>query len=125
MSLPSDYQERAKANNFASPKEILDALNAAGTVVLDVRTADEIAAAKLDTPDHVSWTATGCTRTQCPALETDPTQFVPSTDTTVVVYCASGARAAQAARTLQQKGYTRVLNGGGLKDMLVYPKLKL
>jgi len=123
--LPEDYEERAKANNIAPPREILDLLETPGTVVLDVRNEDEIAQAKLETPGTVHWTETGCTRTECPALETDPTQFVPDKSTPVLVYCASGARANRAKLTLEAKGYTKVLNGGGLtvKDMLVYPKL--
>ena len=43
MSLPADYEQRAKMNNFASPKEIVEALKEPGTVVLDVRTDEEIA----------------------------------------------------------------------------------
>jgi phage shock protein E len=35
----------------------------------------------------------------------------------VVLYCASGARSAVAARLLQQAGYAEVVNAGGLGDM--------
>ena len=35
----------------------------------------------------------------------------------VVLYCASGARSASAARFLKQAGYTAVVNAGGLEDM--------
>jgi phage shock protein E len=35
----------------------------------------------------------------------------------IVVYCASGARSAYAARMLRQYGYTDVTNAGGLMDM--------
>ncbi|CAB9506486.1 GlpE protein [Seminavis robusta] len=125
MSLAPDYETRAQMNDFASPKEIVDALARPGTVVLDVRTEDEIAEAKLETPDSVHWTKTGCSRTQCPALETDPSQFVKDKNATVIVYCASGARANRAKITLEKQGYTKVLNGGGLKDMLVYPQLDI
>jgi phage shock protein E len=34
-----------------------------------------------------------------------------------VLYCASGARSAQAARMLKQAGFTEVVNAGGLDDM--------
>lgn len=40
-----------------------------------------------------------------------------SRDRPLVVYCASGARSAAAARLLQQAGFTQVTNGGGLADM--------
>ena len=32
----------------------------------------------------------------------------------ILVYCASGARSAQAAAVLKQAGYTRVMDGGGM-----------
>ena len=35
----------------------------------------------------------------------------------IVVYCASGARSAFAARILKSSGYTDVINAGGLDDM--------
>ena len=35
----------------------------------------------------------------------------------LVLYCASGARSAQAARLLKQSGYVNVVNAGGLDDM--------
>ena len=38
-------------------------------------------------------------------------------DTPIVLYCASGARSAQAARFLKQAGYTSVVNAGGIDDM--------
>ena len=125
MVLAPDYADRAKMNNFATPKEIVDALQQPGTIVLDVRTEEEIAEAKVETPDHVTWTKTGCTRSECPALEVDAAQFIPDKHTTVIVYCASGARSNRAKITLEGKGYTKVLNGGGLKDMLVYPQMRL
>jgi phage shock protein E len=34
-----------------------------------------------------------------------------------VLYCASGARSAQAARLLKQAGFTNAVNAGGLDDM--------
>ena len=38
-------------------------------------------------------------------------------DQSIVLYCASGARSAQAARLLKQAGFTDVVNAGGLGDM--------
>jgi phage shock protein E len=35
----------------------------------------------------------------------------------IVVYCASGARSASAARFLKQSGFADVTNAGGLSDM--------
>jgi phage shock protein E len=38
----------------------------------------------------------------------------------IVVYCASGARSAYAARILKSVGYSDVMNAGGLYDMPGY-----
>jgi len=38
-------------------------------------------------------------------------------DKPIVVYCASGARSAQAAGLLKKAGFTDVINGGGLGSM--------
>ena len=38
-------------------------------------------------------------------------------DKPIVLYCASGARSAQAARILKQGGFGDVVNAGGLDDM--------
>jgi phage shock protein E len=38
-------------------------------------------------------------------------------DGPIVLYCASGARSAQAARLLKQSGYGDVVNAGGIDDM--------
>lgn len=38
-------------------------------------------------------------------------------DTPIIVYCASGARSAYAARILKSIGYKDVINAGGLDDM--------
>ena len=38
-------------------------------------------------------------------------------DRQIVLYCASGARSALAARMLKSAGYSKVVNAGGLYDM--------
>jgi phage shock protein E len=38
-------------------------------------------------------------------------------DGPIVLYCASGARSAQAARELKKAGFANVVNAGGLSDM--------
>lgn len=38
-------------------------------------------------------------------------------DGPIVLYCASGARSAQAARLLKEAGYAAVVNAGGIDDM--------
>jgi phage shock protein E len=38
-------------------------------------------------------------------------------DKPIILYCASGARSASAARFLKQEGFTDVVNAGGIDDM--------
>jgi phage shock protein E len=38
-------------------------------------------------------------------------------DRPIVLYCASGARSAQAARVLREAGFANAVNAGGLDDM--------
>lgn len=119
-ALPTDYSSRAAVNNFAPPKEVVAALKRPNTYVLDVRGPDEIAESKLEVAEGVTWVTTPCTKLECPALEADPTKFLPDKDATIVVHCASGIRANTAKKTLESLGYTKVLNGGGLNDILAY-----
>jgi len=120
-SLSPDYPARAAANDFDPPSTIVSALKQPNTYVLDVRGVDEIAQAKkLNLADGVKWATTPCTKAECPELLANPTLFLPDKDATIVVHCASGIRANTAKKTLQGLGYTNVLNGGGLNDILAY-----
>jgi phage shock protein E len=38
-------------------------------------------------------------------------------DKPIILFCASGARSAQAARLLKTSGFTDVINGGGVDDL--------
>ncbi|AXC51131.1 rhodanese-like domain-containing protein [Paracoccus suum] len=84
-----------------------------GALLVDVRDAPELASAgKLKGATHVS---RGMLE-----FKADPTSpyhdadFDPSRP--VVLYCASGGRAALAGKALTDLGYTRVYNLGGFKD---------
>ncbi|MHA8072952.1 rhodanese-like domain-containing protein [Aquirufa sp. HETE-40SA] len=41
-------------------------------------------------------------------------------DGPIVVYCRSGNRSGMAMNLLKQAGLSKVYNGGGLQDMLIY-----
>lgn len=51
--------------------------------------------------------------------------YMPGKDDLIIVYCKSGKRAALAAETLEQMGYTQVksIEGGWLKWKNTYPEL--
>jgi len=78
----------------------------AGALIVDVRTPDEFA-------DEAYPKAVNIPLSILPA-KLD--QLGPK-DKPIVLYCASGARSAQAARFLQKAGFSNVVNAGGLDDM--------
>ena len=89
------------------------ALIAAGAVALDIRDAPEVeasgmAAGAIHIPrGMLEFRADAATPYHNPELRTDRP---------VVLYCASGGRAALAGKLLQDMGYTQVNNMGGFKD---------
>jgi phage shock protein E len=84
------------------------ALIAAGATVLDVRTPDEFAQGHVPSAINIPVDALPGQLAEVGTL-THGDHNAP-----VVVYCASGARAATAARALTSAGYTHVVNGGGI-----------
>jgi len=76
------------------------------TVWIDVRTAVEH---KLDNID-------GDTRIPHGKILTEITKLYPKKDTEIHLYCRSGGRAGKAIAALQEAGYTRVFNAGGIDD---------
>ena len=106
-SAPATAAAPAKKKDPATARQLI----AAGAMVLDVRTADEFASG------HVA-TATNIPVDELPR-RLDEVAKLTSGDVhrPVVVYCASGHRAASAQKTLDAAGYTQVVNGGGLDDL--------
>lgn len=86
-------------------------LIAAGAVVLDVRTPEEYAEAHLPAATNVPVDGF--------ADHLADVEKLAGGDKSkpIVVYCAAGARAAKAKRVLDDAGYTKVVNGGGLDDL--------
>jgi phage shock protein E len=114
MNLLSDifYDLRANSLGFSSKDEVKVAASNPKAVFLDVRSQAEIDAASLDIDKPVIY-ATCSSADACPALG----QLPKSKDTPVIVFCASGKRASAAKQVLESKGYTNVLNAGGLGDL--------
>ena len=79
---------------------------AAGAAVVDVRTPAEYAAGHYDGARNIP-----LNELRARAGE------VGSKDQAVVVYCASGARSAQAAEILKAAGFTNVTDAGGLANL--------
>uniref|UniRef100_A0A7S1UYQ5 Rhodanese domain-containing protein n=1 Tax=Grammatophora oceanica TaxID=210454 RepID=A0A7S1UYQ5_9STRA len=119
--MSNDYETRAAQYGFATQDQVLAAMSDEKTILLDVRTQEEIAGSGKVKAQN--WAMTKCTPSTCPALEKDPSDIVgDDKDVTIVVYCRSGRRASQAKSVLQEKGYAHVLNAGGLKDLTYLEK---
>lgn len=87
------------------------ALIARGAVIVDVRTADEYAG------DHLA-DAVNLPVQDLDQRMADVERLVAGDKTRpIVVYCASGGRAAKAKQVLEAAGYSQVTNGGGLDDL--------
>lgn len=98
-----------------SPAEARRLIAEQGALVVDVREAAEIAASgklrgALAVPRGlIEFRAD-------PALPSHDRQFAP--ERPVILYCASGGRAALAGKLLKDFGYAEVYNLGGFKDWL-------
>jgi rhodanese-related sulfurtransferase len=96
-----------------SPTEARDMIAKGNTLVVDIRDGTEVAASgKVAGAVHVS---RGLLEFRAdPEAPTHDKNF--SKDKTVLLYCASGGRAALAGKLLKDMGYGQVYNMGGFKD---------
>lgn len=81
-------------------------MDAGGVTVVDVRTADEYAEKHIEGAILIPNEDIGDTM---PAL-------LPDKDTSILLYCRSGNRSAQAAKKLADIGYAHIYDFGGIKD---------
>jgi phage shock protein E len=79
---------------------------AAGAKVVDVRSPAEF----------MDGAYPGAINIPLPLLPLRIAELEPR-DSSIVLYCESGARSGHAARFLKQNGFTDVVNAGGLDDM--------
>jgi phage shock protein E len=87
------------------------ALIAGGAAVVDVRTAEEFA------EDHLANAVNVPIEELAKRVGEVDALVGGQKDRPVVVYCASGGRAAKAKQQLEAAGYGRVVNGGSLDDL--------
>jgi len=110
-----DMLEAARAAVPTVNTQEAQALIDKGALVVDIRDSAEIAASG-KVPGAI---AVGRGLLEFKADPTAPTHdpnFRP--DRPVILYCASGGRAALAGKTLKDMGYTDVRSLGGLKDWI-------
>ncbi len=85
-----------------TPTEAKNTLKTPHTVLLDVRTTEELTISHVDGAVHIP-------------LQNLSKQFMQfSHRTTIIVMCRSGGRSHEAARFLQQKGFTAINLTGGI-----------
>ena len=110
-------KQMMEAANAAVPKitptEAREKIAKGNTLVLDVRDGTEVqASGKVAGAVHVS---RGLLEFRAdPEAPTHDRNFTK--DKTILIYCASGGRAALAGKLLKDMGYAEVYNIGGFKD---------
>lgn len=119
MAMTMTVQAMLAAANAAVPRitaaEAIELAKSRQALLLDVRDAAEVAA---------SGKAAGALHVSRGLLEFRADPESPLHEAafdrarTIVVYCASGGRAALAGKTLKDMGYQDVRNMGGFKDWL-------
>jgi phage shock protein E len=78
----------------------------AGAIIVDVRTRDEYAEGHYPKAINIPVN-----------MLTSRLGELGAKDSSIVVYCASGARSSLAQSILKDNGFTNVANGGGLASM--------
>jgi phage shock protein E len=93
-------------SDIASPSEVKEWINS-GALIVDVRTPEEFAAAQFHNAINI------------PLSDLDKNlQIFGDKEMKIIVYCRTGNRSGQAKSILEKNGFTNVINGGGLSDML-------
>ncbi|NPU09645.1 rhodanese-like domain-containing protein [Bradyrhizobium sp. 83012] len=115
--MSTSVKQMLEAANAAVPKitpaEAQAMIAKGNTLVLDVRDAPEVEkSGKIEGAHHVS---RGMLEFRAdPDSPYHDKNF--SKDKSVILYCASGGRAALSGKTLKELGYDKVFNVGGFKD---------
>jgi phage shock protein E len=76
-------------------------------LVIDVRSQGEFSG------DHID----GAVNIPYDLISHEIGKYASDKDQTIILYCHSGARAAAAAKSLIQAGYTRIVNAATLRKM--------
>ena len=88
-----------------APSTLVKEKIAQGAIVVDVRTKGEFAAGAYPKAKNIPLDALAGRLAELPKNKP------------IIVYCASGARASQAARILTHAGFTDVVNAGGIAEI--------
>ena len=94
-------------NNNSQPALSIKTLITQGARVVDVRTVEEFNSGHYE----------GAVNIPLHTVEERISEFGEDKTKPIIVYCRSGNRSSQAKTILESKGYTNIINGGGLSDM--------
>ena len=108
-SKPSKTEEGAEAQEKTiftkiSAAEAKKMMDAGGVTVVDVRAPEEFS------EGHIS----GAVNIPNEMIAAEAAKVLTDKDAVLLVYCRSGNRSAQSARTLRSLGYTRIYDFGGI-----------
>ena len=113
------FQEILKEANHSVPAitpEEAKSLQDDGALIIDIRELEEIQmSGKVKGSYHIP---RGLLEFQTKLVNPNGLEGF-DTENTVILYCASGGRAALAGKALKDLGFEKVFNLGGLKDWLV------
>eukprot|EP00761_Pharyngomonas_kirbyi_P011643 gb/GECH01011669.1/.p1 GENE.gb/GECH01011669.1/~~gb/GECH01011669.1/.p1 ORF type:complete len:101 (+),score=28.84 gb/GECH01011669.1/:1-303(+) len=95
------------ANNISTKDTVKEYLNKSETTLVDVRTVGEYNQDKIDRANNIP-------------LDQLPDKFeekYPDKEAPYVLHCRSGGRSGKALDLLKERGYTNMINGGGINDV--------
>lgn len=101
-----DFLFGSSGTRSISPREAKERLAAGKALLLDVRTQEEYR--EIHIPNSISL--------PLQKLKTGIAKAAPDKNAEIIVYCLSGARAAQACTVLSAMGYANVRNLGGIRS---------
>lgn len=99
------YLTLRRLGNRKAPRALVGEKLTEGAVVVDVRTRGEFASGAYPKAKNIPLDTLSARLGELPKGKP------------IVLYCASGARASQAARILSRAGFADVVNAGGLADL--------
>jgi rhodanese-related sulfurtransferase len=116
MKIRADYEKRMADFGVNSRAEVQAACDTPGVEFLDVRSEAEVGVQPLPRAYvHAAVTPEG----DVAKVTGFGSMMLENKQNTIVVFCDTGKRAAFAKNALEGIGYTKVINAGGLNDLMV------
>jgi len=111
------YRLRKEKFGIDTPQVVNAAAADPTAVWVDVRSEAEIVLHGRYVETDKKWVHATCTDDACPLLYLAAENLIKDKDAKIIAYCSSGRRAKLAKEVLTKKGYTSVVNAGGISDI--------